>query len=215
MRDAIRYLRETFGCRVFNVSLGDDRLPYQNGKVSPWASVLDTLARDLDIVIVVSAGNFEYDPGIGGSPDGHVHEYPRYLLSGPARIIEPATGAVVLTVGALAHSARLPPGSAVALRPIAQAMQPSPFTRAGPGLGGSIKPEVCDVGGSHAYDGAAHGTQDVRELGVISGSPPPFVGSSRGWDSRSAAGIRRKKASRGEEIGVPATRGLPAGRAPA
>ncbi len=171
MREAIQYFRRTYGCRVFNISLGDDRLPYQGGKVSPWASILDTLARELDIVIVVSAGNYAYEPDSGTSPDAHLQNYPRYLLNADARIIEPATAAVVLTVGALAHSANVPPGSAsnsVAFRPIAQVMQPSPFTRCGPGLGNAIKPEFCEIGGNYAYDGLIHRARAVRELSVVS-----------------------------------------------
>jgi hypothetical protein len=171
MRESIQYFRETYGCRVFNASLGDPRLPYQGGKVSPWASILDTLARELDVVIVVSAGNYDHDPGDGNSADAHVQDYPRYLLDDPARIIEPATGAIVLTVGALAHAAAVPPGAAgnsVAFRPVAQVEQPSPFTRCGPGLGGAIKPELCEFGGNHAYDGLMRRVRDIRELGIIS-----------------------------------------------
>ena len=171
MRGAIEYFRNTYGCRVFNASLGDKRLPYQGGKLSAWASILDTLARELDVVIVVSAGNYEYDPGGGSSRDGHIQNYPRYLLHDGARVIEPATGAIVLTVGALAQSANVPPGSAgnsVSFRPTAQAEQPSPFTRTGPGLGGAIKPDLCEVGGNHAYDGLSGRPRGVHELSVVS-----------------------------------------------
>lgn len=171
MRQAIEYFRNTYGCRVFNASLGDARLPYRGGKVSPWASILDTLSRELDVVIVVSAGNYNHDLGHGNSPDEHVQDYPRYLFGDDARIIEPATGAIVLTVGALAHSSNVPPGSAgnsVAFRPIARENQPSPFTRGGPGLGDSIKPELCEVGGNCAYDGLVRRVRGVRELSVIS-----------------------------------------------
>ncbi len=171
MREAIQYFSETYDCRVFNASLGDDRLPYQGGKVSPWASVLDTLARDLNVVIVVSAGNHEYDPGDGSSPDGHVHDYPRYLLDDAAKVIEPATGSIVLTVGALAHTTNVPPaaaGNSVTFRPIAGEQQPSPFTRGGPGLGGAIKPELCESGGNCAYDGLLRRLRDLRELSVVS-----------------------------------------------
>jgi len=171
MREAIQYFSETYGCRVFNVSLGDDRLPYQGGKVSPWASILDTLARDLNVVIVVSAGNHEYDPGDGNSPDGHVQDYPRFLLDDASRIIEPATGLIVLTVGALAHTTNAPPGSVgdrVTFRPIAGGQQPSPFTRSGPGLGKAIKPELCESGGNCSYDGLLRRVRVVQELCIVS-----------------------------------------------
>lgn len=172
MREAITYFHETYGCRVFNLSLGDSRLPYRGGKVSPWASILDTLARELDVVIVVSAGNYKYDPADGNSPDCHLQDYPQYLLGDAAKIIEPATGAIVLTVGSLAHVAHVPPGAAgnsVAFRPIAQVQQPSPFTRCGPSVGGAIKPELCEVGGNWAYDGITRTVHScVQELSVVS-----------------------------------------------
>jgi subtilisin family serine protease len=57
MQDAIRALHER-GCRVINIALGDvHRIPYDGGRVSQWAATLDTLARELDVVIIVSAGN--------------------------------------------------------------------------------------------------------------------------------------------------------------
>src|SRR6266850_148671 len=171
MSDAIRYFANTYGCRVFNLSLGDEDLPYRGGKVSPWASILDTLARELNVVILVSAGNFTYQPPGDQPPDAHVQRFPRYLLDDDAKIIEPATGAIVLTVGALSRSDALPPGAAqrdVALRPISLEGEPSPFTRSGPGLGGAIKPELCDFGGNHAYDGAIRATRRFNELSVVS-----------------------------------------------
>jgi hypothetical protein len=170
MRQSIEYFRTTYGCRVFNVSLGDSRMPFNGGKVSAWASVLDHLARELDVLIVVSAGNYDHEPPNGQDHDHHVQGYPHYLLEPPARIIEPATGCVVLTVGALANSADIPVGAGgtVAFRPIAQPGQPSPFTRSGPGIGGAIKPELCEYGGNLAYDGYRRGVQGTAELSVVS-----------------------------------------------
>lgn len=172
MRDAIYYFRNTYGCRVFNLSLGDTRLTYSGGKVSPWAAVLDTLARELDVVIVVSTGNYHHQPDVNGSPDEHVQDYPRYLLRDAAKIVEPATGAIVLTVGSLSDKADVPPGFAannVAFRPIALSGQPSPFTRTGFGLGDAIKPELCAPGGNTAYDGlVGQVRENVRELSIVS-----------------------------------------------
>ena len=36
--------------------------PLMAAKVSAWASILDHLARELDIIIVVSAGNYDHEP---------------------------------------------------------------------------------------------------------------------------------------------------------
>jgi hypothetical protein len=168
MREAIEYFTNNYGCRIFNLSLGDDNLPYRGGKVSPWASILDTLERELNIVIVVSAGNFAYQLQGEEFADAHLHRYPRYLLEDDARIIEPATGSIVLSVGALAHSANVPPGRNVEVRPISQEGEPSPFTRSGPGLGGAVKPELCDFGGNQVYDGTLRQVVALNELSVVS-----------------------------------------------
>ncbi len=60
MREAITYFAD-LGCRIFNISLGDRKSPYLGGKPSAWADVLDNLAHERDILIVVSAGNYEHD----------------------------------------------------------------------------------------------------------------------------------------------------------
>ena len=170
MVNAIEYFRTTYGCRVFNLSLGDDRLPYSDGKVSAWASILDHLSRQHDIVIVVSAGNYSHDPDPARPETEDISGYPRYLLEPPARIIEPATGAIVLTVGSLASSATLPASAAnrANVRPIALPEQPSPFTRSGPGIGGGIKPELCEYGGNAAIDIQANKIVWPEELSIIS-----------------------------------------------
>jgi len=209
MREAITYFAD-LGCRIFNISLGDRKSPYLGGKPSAWADVLDNLAHERDILIVVSAGNYEHDAlddvepiavlsGASGKfaclafavnaqapprktspvssgilPDAPLRDYPRYLLSDPARIIEPATAANVLTVGALAIGG-LPRSSQggpfrndVSPRTIAYLGQPAPFTRTGPGVRGAIKPELVEYGGSWSYNGAQGRVVRDTGLGILS-----------------------------------------------
>jgi subtilisin family serine protease len=157
MQSAIRALHER-GCRIINISLGDkNRIPYDGGRISPWASTLDTLARELDLVIVVSAGN---SAGAERAPWGAQAEqitqtYPHYLVSAANRIVEPATAAIALTVGSLAHANGLPAENVAGaeLRPIASLNTPSPVTRSGPGANDSIKPDLVDYGGTCLFDG--------------------------------------------------------------
>lgn len=157
MREAVEVFNSTYGCRVFNISLGDPALVYHGGKPSPWAQVLDDLARELDVVIVVSAGNLPILGLSGPEAESIRAKYPRYLLEPTARIIEPATSANVLTVGSIVHSEdsfyveRYPNDPAI--RCIAKVDQPSPFTRCGPGVNDAIKPEVCEYGGNIVWDG--------------------------------------------------------------
>lgn len=159
MEEAIRYYFNEYGCRIFNISLADPKLVYVDGdKPSPWAQILDSLSSELDILVVVSAGNLVGIAGAtGDQADLIVQNYPRYLLDDSSRILEPATGVNVLTVGGLAqldfprNAARLPNDPAI--RCIAKIDEPSPFTRSGPGVNNSIKPDVCEHSGNLTWDG--------------------------------------------------------------
>jgi hypothetical protein len=150
---AVRYFIDEYECRIFNLSFGDARKPYLGRHVGPLAAVLDTLARELDILFVVSAGNYL---GSDGGPDDWRADYPDYLRSDDAHIIDPASALNVLTVGSLARyevshmAARFPHDPAH--QPIARVNQPSPFSRTGPGPRGAIKPELVEFGGNWHVD---------------------------------------------------------------
>src|SRR5450432_762057 len=155
MREAIVALSQK-GCRVFNLSLGDRRMIYDDRKPGPWAAVLDELCRELNIVVTVSTGNLEYNPGPQNG-DMHVTKYPAYLLDPSSRLLEPAVAAITITVGSLARIAAVPGNGAenVGTLPVAGANEPSPFTRCGPGVMGAVKPDLCDFGGNLLFDSAA------------------------------------------------------------
>ncbi|MGT2467782.1 S8 family serine peptidase (plasmid) [Mesorhizobium atlanticum] len=71
-----------------------------------------------------------------------------------------------MTVGSLAHGngldARL--GAEVAVRPITQEGEPSSFTRAGPGVEGSVKPDFIDLGGTMIVDPLVQRLRDGRDV---------------------------------------------------
>ncbi len=157
MDKAVRLLHER-GCRIVNIALGDaHRIAYDGGRVSPWAATLDALARELDLVIIVSAGNSSAGQRApwGIEAEQITKVYPDYLVTAENRIVEPATAAIALTVGSLAQANGLPrDGSAGAeLRPVASPNLPTPVTRSGPGQNDSIKPDLVDFGGTVLFDG--------------------------------------------------------------
>jgi subtilisin family serine protease len=153
MEVSIRRLHEDYGCRIFNISLGDPSLIYSGGKPGIWAATLDALARELDVLLVVSTGNQKDLTARYG--EAILEQYPEYLLSPLSRILDPATAANVLTVGSIAHSNGLEDDDEhlVGVIPICVSDQPSPFTRTGPGVRGMIKPDLVDYGGSAVWDG--------------------------------------------------------------
>jgi len=162
MREAIEYFHREYGCRVFNISLGDDRLVYDGGKPSIWAWTLDDIARMLDVVIIVPSGNSS-PVSQSDDPADVLNDYPKYLLDANNRLIEPATAAIPLTVGSLADSeaARGADGrDDIELRAISRRNAPSPFTRIGPGIGDAVKPELCDYGGNRVFDSRLNRLQE-------------------------------------------------------
>jgi hypothetical protein len=157
MQEAILALNKR-GCRVINIALGDrHRIPYDGGRVSQWAATLDTLARELDVVIIVSTGNSAGgDRAPWGPQAEHITQnYPDYLVGSANRIIDPATAAIALTVGSLAHANGLPTENLAGaeLRAITSLNMPTPVTRCGPGANKAIKPDLVDYGGTCLFDG--------------------------------------------------------------
>lgn len=170
MRQAIRGLREAHGCRIFVISLGDVRARNEPGRVGPWAATLDELARELDVLIFVSTGN--RIPRSGMAVEQGVTHYPNYLLETANRLCEPAGAANIVTVGSLANGTGLGANHELDahVQPITGALEPSPFSRSGPGAGGIRKPDFVDVGGTMVFDAPAASLRwapHLPEAGVI------------------------------------------------
>jgi len=145
--------------RVVNLSLGNSNSVFV-GTMSTMrlAAVVDELAyryRDREIVFVISTGNYRPDHL---TADETKRDYPAYLLDDRAKILDPGTAALAITVGGLAY------GVGTATHPLKTGERdidsflamyrdwPSPFTRTGPGPDGAIKPEVVDYAGDARHD---------------------------------------------------------------
>jgi hypothetical protein len=152
VEDAIRYFHGERGCRVFNLSVGNAHDVYSGGRQFAWAEVIDQLARDLDVVLVVSAGNVGAPPWPQAATTREQFQVALrdLILETPdARVCSPATAAIAVTVGAIARSER-------AMRHLlaaAPAGAPPPFSRLGPGYEPratqrAVKPEFVSFGGN-------------------------------------------------------------------
>lgn len=181
--NAVAHFAGELGCRIFNVSLGNEYAPYDGRHIQGIAYTLDRLAREYNVLFVVSAGNFR---GTETLPRADWRaEYPEYLLADESRIIDPAPALNVLTVGSLAnHTAtadeqRHGDHEINELSPAAED-QPSPFTRHGPSLKGAFKPELMAHGGNLASPMQRQGQQwrkIERRLGVLTPNHN-FLGST-------------------------------------
>jgi len=166
--EAVRYFHDEYGCRIFNISYGDMNKPYLGGHVSGLAYILDRLSRELNVLFVVPTGNFL---GIDGYPADWKNDYPGYLLSEHARLLDPAPALNALTVGSVArwdqsHYAQRNPRDPREV-PIAQREQPSPFSRCGESVKAAIKPDVVDYGGNWAINQVTR-NRSAQKLGELS-----------------------------------------------
>lgn len=139
---AINYFVNNYpNCRVVNLSFGDSRRRmFKSRRQFNLASLVDELAKEYNVIFVISAGNFDFD----------IHDdYPNYLLeeaNDRVKIIDPATSALGLTVGSLCNYRMNEPNTLDRIIPRFEEF-PSPITRVGLGYRGMIKPEIVELGG--------------------------------------------------------------------
>jgi hypothetical protein len=168
--ESIRQLHEQAGVRVFNLSFGFDS-DYGASHVGEFSEMLDELARELDIVIVVAAGNVTV--GIDGLlATGHhvAHDYPAYLHASHHQLAQPANAATAVTVGGISASdapaASNPPR--LGDRAVAAVGHIAPFSRTGPGHGLLAtrinKPDFVAPAGNVIIDDT--GLANVRDQGT-------------------------------------------------
>lgn len=162
IRDLVeKFNSEEFGVtKIYNHSISGNR-PCPTKQMSAWASSIDLVSYHRDVLFIQSAGNIpetSTDPIQRGIRE-HLKNgdvYPEYLLKKSCRIANPAQSLSALTVGSVANpwtdGVRASFASAVA--------SPSPFSRAGLGIWGDVKPEVVEFGGDLATD---------------NGTPPTFT----------------------------------------
>ena len=166
--ELVTYFVSTYqNVKIVNLSIGNLNEVFAGGRQSRLAAAIDELAyrfREREVLFTISTGNY-LDPHGEDAATG----YPGYLQKDEARLIEPATSAIALTVGGVAYG---PGNDPQVLRRdgvetlVAQNRGwPSPFTRVGLGVDGAIKPDVVDLAG------------DIRfERGRAVSSPPHHAG---------------------------------------
>ena len=170
---AIRaFVKQYPNCKVINISLGNADQIYRDGlKQFRLAAKIDEIAyqyQDKNIVFVISAGNAFYEEA--KSDEQLRTDYPNYLLKKSARIIDPATSAIALTVGSLSFGrGSITEPSDVRRQAIAKLRgYPSPFTRTGFGVDGMIKPDVVDFGGDLVLDLSYRESLDLPKTNILS-----------------------------------------------
>jgi len=160
---AIEAFHDEHKCRVFNLSIGHYKRPYLGGRQYPWALVLDELARRLNIVLIVAAGNVPVPEVPEAVTEKQLQNAVlEQLLGDDHAILDPGSSMIALTVGSIARRDRtFKRYNEEGFRPPlvgAPPFGPSPFTRAGriastgAGPAKAIKPELVAFGGNYFLD---------------------------------------------------------------
>ena len=155
LEELVTYFTETYpNVKIVNLSLGNLNNIFDGTRQSNLAAAIDELAyrfRDQQLLFVIATGNFIVPNG-----EDAVRGYPEYLQRTEARLIEPATSALSLTVGGVAYGPGTDPldsrRDGVETLVAQNRGWPSPFTRAGPGVDDSVKPDVVDFAGDIRFE---------------------------------------------------------------
>jgi len=140
--------------KVVNISLGNINEVWRKhySRQLPLAALIDELAFTFPhVVFIVSVGN-HHPANNHDTIQSIIDNYPTYLIENEDfKIINPATSALALTIGSIAGFERIGKeryGAENIKIQVADENQPSPFTRAGTGINGMIKPELVEYGGN-------------------------------------------------------------------
>lgn len=148
---------KTHGFRIFNLSVNSTH-EVQPNDYSPFAAGLDNLARELDVIFVISAGNLE---------SNHRPTWPQKpsqaLALLAARTSSDQLQQPAECVSALAVAAVNPPD----VPPDIEGA-PTSYSRRGPGLRVGVKPDLAHYGGcGNGSAPTGHGILSVSSAGEV------------------------------------------------
>jgi hypothetical protein len=153
------------GARIINLCVADRATPFLGGHSTPVAAVVDQVARELGLIVIVSAGNVNL-PDYLAIDASMTTDYPAALVQSEATaILDPAPSALAITVGGRVHKATPLDHDRLAIGDITW---PSPFSRRGPGIAGALKPEVSASAGTLAFDPGFGSIVSDANLGCVS-----------------------------------------------
>lgn len=147
--------------RIFNHSI-TARAACRTRHMSAWAAEIDRISYSYDVLFIVSSGNVL--PSNAAMIPGIVEHltagrvYPDYLCEPSSRIANPSQSLQALTVGSVGYREYEDHDWLACAR---GAGHPSAFSRSGPGIWNTIKPDVVEFGGDN----------------LVSRTTPPNIGT--------------------------------------
>ncbi len=150
LRKIVSHYKGLKGTRIYQHSICSEHCCRLN-RMSIWASAIDLLSYQEDVLFVQAAGNLDSGPSTSICILNHLQQgktYPGYLYEASSRIANPAQSLQALTVGSIAIEAYRDQNK----KSFAAVAEPSAFSRSGFGMWDSIKPEVVEFGGDYVAD---------------------------------------------------------------
>lgn len=132
--------------KIFNHSVGEGKPFYDLKHMSAWAAKIDEVSYEQDVLFVQAAGNIKAEVIKSHIQAGY--QYPDYLGQPLSQISNPGQSLQALTVGSVSHTDFEDEDTEA----MGKTNEPSSFTRVGPGIWDSIKPDVVEYGGTHAIN---------------------------------------------------------------
>jgi hypothetical protein len=127
-------------CCVFNLSVNSIR-QHRKRHMSNWAAYLDRASFDGNRLFIISAGNIH--PDNIRAYINHGTNYPTFLHEPYCGIANPGQSCFAITVGSINHTRF----EDQFWRSLGDERCVSAFSRIGPGIWGTIKPDVVEYGG--------------------------------------------------------------------
>lgn len=133
--------------KIFNLSVSQDEA-YNGTHMSSLAGSIDKLMHEKDVLFVIASGNLDSDCDEARRLGVLQHiasgkDFPEYLTDPLCRVANPGISFFALTVGSISEVSYQDDD----YESIAGHKMVSPFSRSGPGLWGSIKPDLVEYGG--------------------------------------------------------------------
>ena len=140
-----KYFLNDSSTKIFNHSIGCN-MPCEQVHMSPWAATIDQESYENDVLFIQAIGNVA--PTIISSYWRLGYKYPSYFDEEPFRIADPAQSVQALAVGSVSDTDFIA-NNKIAL---GKKMEISAFSRSGPGIWDTVKPDVVEYGGTYVYD---------------------------------------------------------------
>lgn len=147
-------IEENEDCRIFNLSI-NSKYPFRTKHMSSWATTLDSLIHDKNVLFVISAGNISKQDIRYFISNGE--KYPHFLHAAFCRLANPAQSSFAIAVGSINHA----DFEDEDWKSLGKENDISAFSRIGSGIWGHVKPDVVEYGGGLIL--SKNGINSVRE----------------------------------------------------